>query len=234
MQFFKGLVTGVIGLYLSTYIYKTATHPDATTLDFVAHSFNKAFPTIIVIIFISLGLSLVIWSYFWFQNNSKEIAEDEINRARERAEEIKCDAHTSVAEFRKDNEKTCFKLRMDAESFYAAAKEKNDAIVHKERDLEEHYAKRVAKLESDFAAKISAYIVEIGALVKKNKKLQSDLSNMVRHYKEILAENGLASSAGKYNKRAKKTLVATHYSTPGIENILHGNEPWADAPAQPV
>jgi hypothetical protein len=115
MQFFKGLVTGVIGLYLSTYIYKTATHPDATTLDFVAHSFNKAFPTIIVIIFVSLGLSFVIWSYFWFQNNSKEIAEDEINRARERAEEIKCDAHTSVAEFRKDNEKTCFKLRMDAE-----------------------------------------------------------------------------------------------------------------------
>lgn len=225
MHFFKGLLTGIAATFVFAFFYTTYTHPSLTTVNFLAVSFFQVLPFIYNTAIICGACVFLFWFYGWWKNNAAEIAEEEINRARDRAEEIKYDAHSAAAAFRADNEKECTRLRMEVVALHAAAKKEYDLVTRMKQELEQSYADKFSALEANFDAKKSAYITEISALISKNKDLQSSYGRMIANYKGILAENGLASSGGKYDKRAENILAKTHYSTPAIENILHGNEP---------
>lgn len=222
MHFFKGLLTGIAATFVFSFFYKTYTHPSLTTINFLAASFYQVLPFIYKITIICAACVFLLWFHSWWKNNAAEIAEEEINRARDRAEEIKYDAYTAAAAFHADTEKECTKLRMEISPLHAAAKEKYDELLGKEQTLEQYYSQLCSSLEADFDTKKLAYTIELTALIQKNKKLQGDLQNMAKQFND-LEKIGLGGAANKYIKRINRSLVSNHFATAGVENILADN-----------
>ena len=226
MRFFKGLLTGIVSTFVFSFFYTTYTHPSLTTVNFLAESFYQVLPFIYKTTILCAVCVFLFWFYGWWKNNAAEIAEEEINRARDKAQDIKNDALTYATAYRDDNERICTKLRMEAESLHAVAKEKYDELLGKEQTLEQHYSQLCSSLEADFNTKKLAYTTELTALIQKNKNLQGDLKNMAKQFND-LEKIGLGGAANKYIKRINKSLASNNFATAGVENILADNDPSA-------